>query len=108
MSSPTSCSTPRWLPPINRSGGRNVHFYDDEDPTTVLGGLILTNGVTNANFYWMVNIIIIFTGTFFLRDEGGSKIEEDDNPFQPGNYYIVTAGGFLSLFLSLVIKLSYK
>ena len=48
------------MPPINRSAGRNVHIYDANDPTAVLGGLILVNGVTNANFYSMVEILIIF------------------------------------------------
>lgn len=37
----------------NRSAGREVHIYDANDPATVLGRLILTNGVTNANFYSM-------------------------------------------------------
>ena len=65
------------------------------DPTTVLGGLILSNGVTNANFYSMVEILIIFASDFFLRDESDTKIERDDRPLQPGKYYIVAAGGFL-------------
>ncbi|KAF1813960.1 hypothetical protein P152DRAFT_465712 [Eremomyces bilateralis CBS 781.70] len=46
------------MPPRNRSLGRDVHIYDVNDRTTVLGGLILTNGVTNANFYSMVEIIV--------------------------------------------------
>jgi hypothetical protein len=83
------------MAPTNRSAGRNVHICDINDPTTVLGGLILTNGVTNANFYSMVEILFIFTGTFFLRDEDDTKIERDDDPLQPGKYCIVTTCGFL-------------
>ena len=83
------------MPPTNRSGGRNVHIYDANDSGTVLGGLILTTGVTNANFYSMVEILFIFASTFFLQDEGETKIERDDHPLQPGKYYIVAAGQFL-------------
>jgi hypothetical protein len=82
------------MPPANRSGGRNVHIYDANDPATVVGGLILTNGVTNANFYSMVEILFIFTSTFFLQDEGDTEIERDGHPLQPGKYYIVAASGF--------------
>jgi len=98
--SPSEASDPLDPPqismaPNNRSNGRNVHIYDANDPTTVLGGLILSNGVTNANFYSMVEILILFASDFFLRDEGDTKIERDDHPLQPGKYYIVAAGGFL-------------
>jgi len=74
------------MPPADRSAGRNVHIYDANDPDTALGGLILTNGVTNANFYSMVDIICIFDGQYFLRDEGGATIERDCRSLQPGKY----------------------
>jgi len=92
---PSEASEPQTptMPPIVRSEGRDVHLYGANDPTTELGGLFLTNGITNANFYSMVEIIIIFKSEFFLRDEGGTKIEKDDHPLQPGKYYIVAAGG---------------
>ncbi|KAF8533552.1 HNH endonuclease-domain-containing protein [Trichophaea hybrida] len=76
----------------NRSAGRDVHIYSANDSATVLGGLILTNGVTNANFHSMVDIIFIFCQDYFLRDEGGTTVQKDDHPLQPGNYYIVTNG----------------
>jgi hypothetical protein len=38
----------------NRSAARNVHIYDARDPDTVLGGLILTNGVINAQLLFDV------------------------------------------------------
>ncbi|KAF2177197.1 hypothetical protein K469DRAFT_733016 [Zopfia rhizophila CBS 207.26] len=65
------------MPPINRSRKRNVHIYDANDPTTVLGGLRLANGVTNASFYSLY-----------------SQIEKDDHPLQPGKYFIVAADPF--------------
>ncbi|KAF2183148.1 hypothetical protein K469DRAFT_584164 [Zopfia rhizophila CBS 207.26] len=82
------------MAPINRSRGRNVHIYDANDPTTVLGGLILANGVINANFYSMMEILFVFTGAFFLQDEGNTKIEKDDRPLQPGKYFIVADDPF--------------
>jgi hypothetical protein len=58
----------------------------------VLGGIFLTPGVTNANFYSMVEILFLFTSTFFLRDENETEIGKDDYQLQPGKYYIVAAG----------------
>src|SRR5271169_994660 len=67
------------MPPIDRSAGRNVHIYDDNDRTTVLGGLILNPGVTNANFYAMIRIFVEFERrTFSLRNEGGIEIKKND------------------------------
>ena len=78
----------------DRSAGRNVHIYDLNDPTTKIGGLLLLPGVTNANFYAMIEIIVIFESPFCLQDENGTKIERDDHPLQPGNYYIVATSPF--------------
>jgi hypothetical protein len=69
----------------------------------VLGGLVLTSGVTNNNFYSMIEILIIPTGDivledepyFFLRNDDGIEVEKDDHPLLPGNYYIVAKGGLL-------------
>ena len=84
------------LGPLASQASGDVHIYDTNDHGTVLGGLTLTNGVTNANFYLMVEIIFIFDSFYFLRDEGGTIVERDDHPLQSGNYYIVTAGKFLT------------
>lgn len=45
------------MPAVNRSAGRNVHLYKVNNSTEVLGGLVLTNGITNTNFYSMVEIL---------------------------------------------------
>jgi hypothetical protein len=82
------------MPSLNRSEGRNVHTYDAKDSATVLGGLILTNGVTNANFYSMVEILFVFESTFLLQDEGGITVQRDGHLLQPGNYYILAISGF--------------
>jgi hypothetical protein len=86
--------------PANRSAGRDVHVYNNNNRTTVLGGLILSPGVTNANFYAMIRIFVEFTPrhfsrTFSLRNQSRITIQENHQPLQPGNYYIVTSGKFL-------------
>jgi hypothetical protein len=91
------------MPPIDRSGGRNVRIYDAENPTVVLGGLILSNGVTNANLYSMLDMFITYKEPFFLKDEEpfllqdeqGTRIEKNNRPLQPGNYYIISISRFL-------------
>ena len=92
------------MAPRDRSRGRNVQIYDAKDRTTVLGGLILANGVTNTNFYFMVEIIVLFTTDFELRDEGDTKIERNNDPLQPGMYYINAAGNFYIITLSFLAK----
>ena len=76
----------------NRTAGRNVHIYNANDPGTILGGLGLTNGMTNANFYSMVEIILLFDQDYALHNESGIAVRRDDHPLQPGKYFIVTAG----------------
>src|SRR4051794_20431861 len=86
----------------DRSGGRNVHIYDAENPTVVLGGLILSNGVTNANLYSMLDMFITYEEPFFeedeepfiLLDENNTRIEKNNHPLQPGNYYIFSISRF--------------
>ena len=80
------------MPLANRTAGRNVHIYDVKDPDTVLGGLLLTNGVTNANLYSMLEIFCIFDSTHFLREEHGTIILRDVHPLYPSKYYILTDG----------------
>jgi hypothetical protein len=85
------------MAPRNGSRGRDVHIYDAKDRAIVLGGLILTNGVTNTNFYMMVEILIFFTSGFELQDEGGTTIERNNDPLQPGKYYIDATGKSLNI-----------
>jgi hypothetical protein len=78
--------------PIDRSVGRNVHLYDFKNPDTVLGGLFLNDGVTNANFHAMIEIFCIFDSSYFLRGEDNVIIQRDGFPLNPGKYYILTNG----------------
>ena len=82
--------------PKDRSFGRNVHIYSTKDTSTVIGGLKATNGITNSNFYSMVEITYIFDKDYKLRYEGGTIVKRDDNPLQPGKYLISTAGSLMT------------
>ncbi|KAF2465657.1 uncharacterized protein BDR25DRAFT_239571 [Lindgomyces ingoldianus] len=96
-SSPISTFDPAQIStiaPRDRSGGRDVHIYSIKDPATVLCGLILTNGVTNANFYSMMEILLLLSNDFELRDEDDTKVERNDNSLQPGKYYIISDAPF--------------
>ena len=99
---------------VNRSRGRDVHIYDAKDRVTLLGGLILTNGVTKANFHSMVEIFLLFespfsiqfetTATLETNDDSLSRekyatLERNDEPLSPGNYYVVGKSLILILIL---------
>lgn len=73
----------------DRSQGRNVHIYDAEDRGTILGGLILTNGITKSNFYSMVEILLLFQSSFSIEDETSVTLERNEESLLPGNYYVV-------------------
>lgn len=82
-------------PPRLRSARRNVHIYDLNDPEkNLLGGMLPLHGITNANVYAMVEIIVIFQSTFALQKVDETILERDDNALQPGDYYIVSNSPF--------------
>jgi len=74
--------------PRNRSKYRDVRIFDTSDRDTSIGGLIITAGVTNTNLYSMIEVFVIFTSEYILRNESDTTIEKDDSPVLPGNYYI--------------------
>lgn len=75
-----------------RANARDVFFYDLRDPSTQLGGLHITQGVTNANFYSMIDIVLIIPRTYFLQNDNDETIPRDLQSLLPGNYFIVTDG----------------
>ena len=75
-----------------RSLGRKVHIYNARDANTVLGGLVATDGITNANFYSMVEIVFEFDNDYTLSNESGTTVQRDDHPLQAGKYFINTTG----------------
>lgn len=78
---------------MDRSAARDVYIYDANRPMEVLGGLVLTSGVLNWNFYQMIEILFIFEGLYSLRHEGNT-VQKDQNPLQKGDYHIHAAGWF--------------
>ncbi|KAL0633043.1 hypothetical protein Q9L58_008053 [Maublancomyces gigas] len=84
----------------NRSAGRDVQVFDANDSATALGGLILSNGITNANFYSMIEVFLFFESNYVLRHEDATDalrdVPKDEQALQPGNYYIVTDGRLLN------------
>ncbi len=83
--------------PPNWSSGRNVRFYDAENPEEELGGLVLTNGITNNNFYSILDILLACDEPFSLRDENKILVGKDNYALQAGKYHIT--GESILLFL---------
>ena len=81
-----------------RSKSRNAHVYASDSLDTLLGGLWIAEGITNANLYSMVEIFCIFSDTFDLQLHGGSLVARDDSQLQPGNYFVVSNGRSLPYF----------
>lgn len=96
------------MPSDDRSVGRNVHIYDAGNPDIALGGLYVNNGVTNASFYYMLEIIFILSSDYYLMDESGNTILRDVHPLQPNKYYLVTQGRFVrDCMIKLLLTLSF-
>ena len=96
------------MPPDNRADVRDVFIYDSNLRDTLLGGLWIAEGTTNANLYCMVDIICIFTDTFDIRDNNEQLVERDENPLQPGNYFIVSNGKSLLRFVRWPLKIMIR
>lgn len=75
-----------------RSILRNVFIYDLRDLTNLLGGLSLTPGITNSNFYDMIGVFLIIPASFFLQTDQGDILPRNTVALLPGNYYVVTDG----------------
>ena len=80
--------------------------YGANGPDTVLEGLILTNGVTNANFYSMVEVILFFNSNYVLRDQDDMILQRNDQPLHRGSYFIVTDGRCSLVILRVELVLS--
>ena len=76
----------------SRALGRSVPTYRAGDTKTVLGGLVATDGMTNANFYSMVEIVFVFDDGYTLSIESGATVQRDSYPPQAGKCLINTAG----------------
>ncbi|KAG0639261.1 hypothetical protein HOY80DRAFT_1016005 [Tuber brumale] len=79
-------------PPTDRSLWRDTYIYASDSRDTMLGGLWASEGITNANLYFMLEIFCFFTDTFHLHDDRKQVVERDGQQLQPGNYFVVTNG----------------
>ncbi|CAI4215827.1 unnamed protein product [Parascedosporium putredinis] len=75
--------------PLEEALASSSHDVYSKDPATLLGGLVLNPGVTNDNFYSMIEIVLIITGTYVLQDEAGEILSRDAKPLLPGKYFVV-------------------
>ncbi|KAG0639123.1 hypothetical protein HOY80DRAFT_886772 [Tuber brumale] len=83
------------MPSADRSGWRDTYIYASDNRSTVIGGLWVAEGITNANLYSMLEIFCSFSDTFNLQTESEQLVGRDLEPLQPGNYYIVTNGSIV-------------
>ena len=81
---------------MNRSEGRNVFFYSENDPKVVLGGLIQNGSVTCSNFLFMLAMLIVLElpSSLFIvvHRESGNQLEESEDPLPTGSYDIISTG----------------
>lgn len=71
---------------------RDVFFYDLRDLSSEPGGLVLNPGITNANFYSMIEIVLVLSSHYFVQTDNGETLPRDSRPLHPGNYFIVVDG----------------
>ncbi|PUU82971.1 hypothetical protein B9Z19DRAFT_966080 [Tuber borchii] len=73
----------------------NVHVVCAKAPHKAVAGLLLTEGITNENFYGMIEITFILKGpgSYTLRFQGGTVVGRDKNPLQPGKYILSRSDG---------------
>ncbi|KAK9243143.1 hypothetical protein V1506DRAFT_555613 [Lipomyces tetrasporus] len=73
----------------NRSLGRTVHFYNALSPDDALGGLILNQSITEKNFLFMLEILIVASDPYSVSLRGsGEVLTQSDAPLKPGQYDI--------------------
>jgi len=73
--------------PIDRSLGRNVHFYDASKPGVALGGFIQNGSVTESNFLAMLWVLLITEAPLRVQERtSGHVVTITNNPLQPGEY----------------------
>ncbi|KAF8465276.1 hypothetical protein BDZ91DRAFT_659436 [Kalaharituber pfeilii] len=73
--------------PIDRSLGRNVHFYDATSLEVPLGGMFQNGSVTENNFLDMLGILLVTEAPLRVQERtSGHVVTATNNPLQPGEY----------------------
>ena len=81
-----------YMAAVNRSILHNTFIYSSDDLNVLLGGLWVSEGITNANLYSMIEIFCIFSDIFNLQYHHGPVVERDNSQLQPGDCFVVTNG----------------
>src|SRR5437773_1112457 len=78
---------------IDRSSGRNVHFYDALAPGVALGGLIQNGSITEKNFLDILGIVLVATAPIRVKKRTSSYVlARTDQPLQTGDYDVYCDG----------------
>ncbi|KAI5805559.1 hypothetical protein DFH27DRAFT_600048 [Peziza echinospora] len=79
--------------PANRSGGRNVYFYDASVPAVRLGGLVQNGCITEANFLQMLGMLLITESPIrVVQRAPGHAVLSSDHVLQLGEYDVYCHG----------------
>lgn len=73
---------------MDRSIGPTVFIYRATGDNEQLEGLVNTRGITNKNFYEMLEVILVFRSPYTLTLAGGHIVPKDTAPLKCGNYYV--------------------
>lgn len=72
---------------MDRSTGRIVFIYNANGDNELLGGMSNTQGITNKNFYDMLEIVLVFASPYSLTF-AGNVVPRDGADLQRGDYYV--------------------
>jgi len=73
-----------------RSLPRDVFIYEGKGHSTLLGGLTLTTGITQADIYVMIEIFVAgLTEGYRIENDTGDRVPRDEEPLTKGNYHVV-------------------
>jgi len=79
-------------PPPTPTNQYGAIIYDATDHNNALAQLKTTFRVTNKNLYSMIELVCVFSRSFFLTDTENRVIQADEGALAAGNYFIVTMG----------------
>ena len=82
------------MPHVDRTPWHNTFIYCPNNYDNALVSLLATNGITNNNLHFMLEMICSFTDDYDLYNEEEELLERYETQLVSGNYYIVTNGMF--------------
>jgi len=70
----------------------NMLIFGSKKCANVLGGLCVTDGITNANLYSRVEIFVSISNPWYLNDDSEDVVTRDGQHLEPRNYFVLTDG----------------